>query len=53
MSMVEPNLEGFLNQKKQVKNHYFPLVGVLAAGIISFRQGNSHFQMLMRAHVDV
>lgn len=26
MSMVEPNLEGFLNQKKQVKNHYFPLV---------------------------
>lgn len=26
MSMVEPNLEGLLNQKKQVKNHYFPLV---------------------------
>lgn len=26
MSMVEPNLEGFLNQKKQVKNHYFPLL---------------------------
>ncbi|KAF3329680.1 RING-H2 finger protein ATL48-like protein [Carex littledalei] len=49
--------ELFDNKKKPVKNPFVPIgalitAGVLTAGLISFRQGNSHLgQMLMRARV--
>ncbi|CAN6448619.1 unnamed protein product [Victoria cruziana] len=52
-----PQLEDLLDQKKPVKNPLVPIgalitAGVLTAGLISFRQGNSQLgQKLMRARV--
>ncbi|PQQ02931.1 hypothetical protein Pyn_11821 [Prunus yedoensis var. nudiflora] len=55
MEKVEPTLEVFYEEKKRVKNPWVPVgalltAGVLTAGLISFRQGNSQLgQKLMRA----
>ncbi|XP_031480924.1 RING-H2 finger protein ATL48-like [Nymphaea colorata] len=52
-----PQLEDLLDRKKPVKNPLVPIgalitAGILTAGLISFRQGNSHLgQKLMRARV--
>ncbi|CAL9031109.1 unnamed protein product [Prunus brigantina] len=57
MEKVEPTLEVFYEEKKRVKNPWVPVgalltAGVLTAGLISFRQGNSQLgQKLMRARV--
>ncbi|KAG2678980.1 hypothetical protein I3843_11G029300 [Carya illinoinensis] len=57
MGTTEPNLEKFFEEKKRVRNPLVPIgalltAGVLTAGLISFKQGNSHLgQMLMRARV--
>ncbi|RWR77114.1 RING-H2 finger protein ATL48-like protein [Cinnamomum micranthum f. kanehirae] len=54
---AEPKLEDLFESKKPVKNPLVPLgalvtAGVLTAGLISFRQGNSRLgQKLMRARV--
>ncbi|KAL6319028.1 hypothetical protein AAG906_001501 [Vitis piasezkii] len=59
MSTSEPHMENFLNQKKRIKNPLVPVgalmtAGVLTAGLVSFRQGNSRLgQLLMRARVVV
>ncbi|KAK7330459.1 hypothetical protein VNO77_24653 [Canavalia gladiata] len=59
MSTSEPKFEDFLEEKKRVRNPLVPIgalvtAGVLTAGLISFRQGNSHLgQKLMRARVVV
>ncbi|GKU88838.1 hypothetical protein SLE2022_375480 [Rubroshorea leprosula] len=59
MGAAEPSLEELLEQKKRVRNPLVPVgalmtAGVLTAGLISFRQGNSHLgQILMRARVVV
>ncbi|KAF3437070.1 hypothetical protein FNV43_RR19823 [Rhamnella rubrinervis] len=56
---AEPNFEEFSEEKKRVRNPLVPIgafvtAGVLTAGLISFRQGNSHLgQKLMRARVVV
>ncbi|XP_062169464.1 RING-H2 finger protein ATL48-like [Alnus glutinosa] len=58
MGATEPNLE-FLEEKKRARNPLVPVgalitAGVLTAGLISFRQGNSQLgQKLMRARVVV
>ncbi|PIA40432.1 hypothetical protein AQUCO_02500259v1 [Aquilegia coerulea] len=52
-------LEDIFEQKKRIKNPFVPIgalitAGVLTAGLISFRQGNSQLgQKLMRARVVV
>ncbi|CBI15068.3 unnamed protein product, partial [Vitis vinifera] len=52
-------MENLLNQKKRIKNPLVPVgalmtAGVLTAGLVSFRQGNSRLgQLLMRARVVV
>ncbi|KAI3981492.1 hypothetical protein MKX01_007419 [Papaver californicum] len=57
MGTAEPDLEEPLQQKKRVKNPFVPLgalitAGVLTAGLISFKKGNSEMgQKLMRARV--
>ncbi|XP_018831560.1 RING-H2 finger protein ATL48-like [Juglans regia] len=57
MGTAEPNLEKFFEEKKRVRNPLVPIgalltAGVLTAGLISFKQGNSHLgQVLMRARV--
>ncbi|XP_040985753.1 RING-H2 finger protein ATL48-like [Juglans microcarpa x Juglans regia] len=57
MGTAEPNLENFFEEKKRVRNPLVPIgalltAGVLTAGLISFKQGNSHLgQVLMRARV--
>ncbi|KAJ7956269.1 RING-H2 finger protein ATL48 [Quillaja saponaria] len=57
MGMAEPSLEELLEDKKRVRNPLVPLgafatAGVLTAGLISFRRGNSQLgQRLMRARV--
>ncbi|XP_012080108.1 RING-H2 finger protein ATL48 [Jatropha curcas] len=57
--MAEPNLEQVFEEKKRVKNPLVPVgalmtAGVLTAGLISFRRGNSQLgQILMRARVAV
>ncbi|KAL5544252.1 hypothetical protein UlMin_008036 [Ulmus minor] len=57
--MAEPDFEEFFEQKKRVRNPLVPVgalmtAGVLTAGLISFRQGNSRLgQVLMRARVVV
>ncbi|XP_021292328.1 RING-H2 finger protein ATL48-like [Herrania umbratica] len=59
MGEVEPSLEEFLEEKKRVRNPLVPVgalitAGVLTAGLISFRLGNSRLgQVLMRARVVV
>ncbi len=59
MGSSEPSLEEFLEEKKRIRNPFVPVgalitAGVLTAGLISFRQGNSHLgQKLMRARVVV
>ncbi|RVX18446.1 hypothetical protein VitviT2T_026325 [Vitis vinifera] len=59
MSTSEPHMENLLNQKKRIKNPLVPVgalmtAGVLTAGLVSFRQGNSRLgQLLMRARVVV
>ncbi|XP_022954948.1 RING-H2 finger protein ATL48-like [Cucurbita moschata] len=59
MSSGEPNLDEFFVEKKRARNPLVPVgafvtAGVLTAGLISFRQGNSQLgQMLMRARVVV
>ncbi|CAJ2664399.1 RING-H2 finger protein ATL48-like [Trifolium pratense] len=58
-SNSEPAFEDFLQEKKRVRNPYVPVgalitAGVLTAGLISFRRGNSQLgQKLMRARVVV
>ncbi|KAE9449159.1 hypothetical protein C3L33_18943, partial [Rhododendron williamsianum] len=57
MGTTDSELEGLFEQKKRVKNPLVPIgafitAGVLAAGLISFRMGNSQLgQHLMRARV--
>ncbi|KAK7265711.1 hypothetical protein RJT34_33334 [Clitoria ternatea] len=59
MGSSEPTFENLLEDKKRVRNPLVPIgalitAGVLTAGLISFRQGNSHLgQKLMRARVVV
>ncbi|GMN45837.1 hypothetical protein TIFTF001_015030 [Ficus carica] len=59
MVSAEPDFEDFLAEKKRVRNPLVPVgalltAGVLTAGLISFRQGNSQLgQVLMRARVVV
>ncbi|KAK9278409.1 hypothetical protein L1049_027974 [Liquidambar formosana] len=59
MGTAEPNLEDLFDQKKRVRNPLVPIgalmtAGVLTAGLISFRRGNSQLgQKLMRARVVV
>ncbi|KAG2675821.1 hypothetical protein I3760_12G024200 [Carya illinoinensis] len=52
MGTAEPKMEGLFEEKKRVRNPLVPIAGVLTAGLISFRQGNSQLgQLLMRARV--
>ncbi|GMH27823.1 hypothetical protein Nepgr_029666 [Nepenthes gracilis] len=57
MSNSEPDIEEFFEEKQRVRNPLVPVgalvtAGVLTAGLISFRQGNSQLgQKLMRARV--
>ncbi|KAF5201416.1 Ring-h2 finger protein atl48-like [Thalictrum thalictroides] len=59
MGTSETELEDIFEQKKRIKNPFVPIgalitAGVLTAGLISFRQGNSQLgQKLMRARVVV
>ncbi|KAJ0048620.1 RING-H2 finger protein ATL48-like [Pistacia vera] len=59
MVAVEPSFEDLYEEKKRVRNPLVPVgalmtAGVLTAGLISFRRGNSHLgQKLMRARVVV
>ncbi|KAI4374566.1 hypothetical protein MLD38_012547 [Melastoma candidum] len=59
MGSVERDLDDFFAEKQRVRNPLVPVgalmtAGVLTAGLISFRQGNSRLgQMLMRARVVV
>ncbi|XP_047951924.1 RING-H2 finger protein ATL48-like [Salvia hispanica] len=59
MGAVNSELEDLFQDKKRARNPLVPIgafmtAGVLAAGLISFRQGNSHLgQKLMRARVVV
>ncbi|KAI3460684.1 hypothetical protein Pfo_017347 [Paulownia fortunei] len=59
MGAVNSELEELFQEKKRVRNPLVPIgafmtAGVLTAGLISFRQGNSHLgQKLMRARVVV
>ncbi|KAK1565539.1 hypothetical protein Q3G72_029125 [Acer saccharum] len=64
MDAAEPSLEELLLEKKRVRNPFVPIVsvlfdvlmtaGVLIAGLISFRRGNSRLgQTLMTARVVV
>ncbi|OWM90478.1 RING-H2 finger protein ATL48-like [Punica granatum] len=59
MGEPEPNLEEFFEDKRPPRNPLVPVgalmtAGVLTAGLISFRQGNSQLgQKLMRARVVV
>ncbi|XAR51841.1 hypothetical protein NMG60_11006599 [Bertholletia excelsa] len=57
MGATNPELETLFEGNKRVKNPLVPVgalitAGVLTAGLISFRMGNSHLgQLLMRARV--
>ncbi|KAF6159873.1 hypothetical protein GIB67_032957 [Kingdonia uniflora] len=57
MGSTEAEFKDIFDQKKPVKNPFVPIgalmtAGVLAAGLISFKQGNSQLgQKLMRARV--
>ncbi|XP_047976313.1 RING-H2 finger protein ATL48-like [Salvia hispanica] len=59
MGAVNSELEDLFHDKKRVRNPLVPIgafmtAGVLTAGLISFRQGNSRLgQKLMRARVVV
>ncbi|KAL4394387.1 hypothetical protein AHAS_Ahas02G0146900 [Arachis hypogaea] len=59
MAISEPSAGEFFPEKKNVRNPLVPVgafitAGVLTAGLISFRRGNSHLgQKLMRARVVV
>ncbi|KAJ6882193.1 hypothetical protein NC651_028719 [Populus alba x Populus x berolinensis] len=59
MGTAEPNFEQLFEEKKRVRNPLVPVgalmtAGVLTAGLISFRRGNSQLgQVLMRARVVV
>ncbi|KAG1364063.1 RING-H2 finger protein ATL48 [Cocos nucifera] len=59
MGAADSQVEDLFGQKKRVKNPLVPVgalltAGVLTAGLISFRQGNSQLgQKLMRARVVV
>ncbi|XP_022852785.1 RING-H2 finger protein ATL48-like isoform X2 [Olea europaea var. sylvestris] len=57
MGAVNSELEELFQEKRRVRNPFVPIgalitAGVLTAGLISFRQGNSNLgQKLMRARV--
>ncbi|CAK9177215.1 unnamed protein product [Ilex paraguariensis] len=57
MGTAESELEDLFGEKKRVRNPLVPIgafmtAGVLTAGLISFKTGNSHLgQKLMRARV--
>ncbi|CAL0306824.1 unnamed protein product [Lupinus luteus] len=59
MGSSEPTLDDLLQDSKRKRNPFVPLgalvtAGVLTAGLISFKRGNSHLgQQLMRARVVV
>ncbi|XP_021890075.1 RING-H2 finger protein ATL48-like [Carica papaya] len=59
MVAIEPSLEDMYEEKKRVRNPLVPVgalmtAGVLTAGLISFRRGNSQLgQKLMRVRVAV
>ncbi|EYU28225.1 hypothetical protein MIMGU_mgv1a0146781mg, partial [Erythranthe guttata] len=59
MGAVNSELEDLFQDKKRVRNPFVPMgafitAGVLTAGLISFRRGNSQLgQKLMRARVVV
>ncbi|XP_021718977.1 RING-H2 finger protein ATL48-like [Chenopodium quinoa] len=59
MGTPEPNIDDLFESKKRIRNPLVPIgalltAGVLTAGLISFRQGNSQLgQKLMRARVVV
>ncbi|KAL6504933.1 RING-H2 finger protein atl48 [Orobanche minor] len=59
MGAINSELEELFQEKKRVRNPLVPIgalmtAGVLTAGLISFRQGNSRLgQKLMRARVVV
>ncbi|KAL0437920.1 UNVERIFIED_CONTAM: RING-H2 finger protein ATL48 [Sesamum latifolium] len=59
MGSVDAEIQELFEEKKRVRNPLVPIgalmtAGVLTAGLISFRQGNSHLgQKLMRARVVV
>ncbi|KAJ6374245.1 hypothetical protein OIU78_029869 [Salix suchowensis] len=59
MGTAEPNFEQLFEEKKRARNPLVPIgalvtAGVLTAGLISFRRGNSQLgQVLMRARVVV
>ncbi|KAL1824607.1 hypothetical protein DCAR_0312687 [Daucus carota subsp. sativus] len=59
MASSDTEFEDLFPEKKRVKNPFVPIgalltAGVLTAGLISFRQGNSQLgQKLMRARVVV
>ncbi|KAA8530261.1 hypothetical protein F0562_004970 [Nyssa sinensis] len=59
MGTTNSELDELFQEKKRVKNPFVPIgalitAGVLTAGLISFRQGNSRLgQTLMRARVVV
>lgn len=56
-SAANPESDGLFVEKKRAKNPLVPVgalitAGVLTAGLISFKRGNSHLsQLLMRARV--
>ncbi|KAL6325551.1 hypothetical protein AAG906_023396 [Vitis piasezkii] len=59
MGTADSEMDHLFEQKKRVKNPLVPIgalltAGVLTAGLISFKKGNSHLgQKLMRARVVV
>ncbi|KAL9227429.1 hypothetical protein vseg_003118 [Gypsophila vaccaria] len=59
MGSPEPSIDDLFPDKKRIRNPLVPIgalltAGVLTAGLISFRQGNSQLgQRLMRARVVV
>ncbi|CBI34952.3 hypothetical protein PVL29_019169 [Vitis rotundifolia] len=59
MGTADSEMDQLFEQKKRVKNPLVPIgalltAGVLTAGLISFKKGNSHLgQKLMRARVVV
>ncbi|GAV72577.1 HIG_1_N domain-containing protein [Cephalotus follicularis] len=59
MGTADADLDQLFEHKKRIRNPLVPIgalmtAGVLTAGLISFRQGNSHLgQKLMRARVVV
>ncbi|GAA0145753.1 hypothetical protein Leryth_006890 [Lithospermum erythrorhizon] len=59
MGSAESEIENLFENKKRIKNPFVPIgalitAGVLTAGLVSFKKGNSNLgQKLMRARVVV